>query len=147
MWLVICLTQLRMRRILERETPERLTVRMWLFPWLTYATIGMIVFVLGYMFYDPDGREQIVLSVVAARPWCWPSACFWTGAGRGTGTRPRRPGPARSSQRGTTQQGGARTEPVRAPASCASGAAYAPLSRGGRPASRRWAARPWPARP
>ena len=66
MWLVICFSQLRMRRTLERETPERLTVRMWLYPWLTYATIGLIVFVVGYMFYDPDGREQMVLSVVAA---------------------------------------------------------------------------------
>ncbi|MER7149601.1 amino acid permease [Streptomyces lydicus] len=65
-WLVICFSQLRMRRTLERETPERLTVRMWLYPWLTYATIGLIVFVIGYMFYDPDGREQMVLSVVAA---------------------------------------------------------------------------------
>ncbi|GLW14067.1 amino acid permease [Streptomyces kronopolitis] len=65
-WLVICFSQLRMRRTIERETPERLTVRMWLYPWLTYATIGMIVFVVGYMFYDPDGRVQMVLSVAAA---------------------------------------------------------------------------------
>ncbi|MFH8573119.1 amino acid permease [Streptomyces sp. NPDC017993] len=65
-WLVICFSQLRMRRVIERETPERLTVRMWLYPWLTYATIGMIVFVIGYMFYDPEGREQMILSVVAA---------------------------------------------------------------------------------
>ncbi|MGX1850418.1 amino acid permease [Streptomyces sp. NBC_01456] len=65
-WLVICFSQLRMRRAIERESPERLTVRMWLYPWLTYATIGMIVFVVGYMFYDPDGRVQMVLSVAAA---------------------------------------------------------------------------------
>ncbi|MGD3107240.1 amino acid permease [Streptomyces sp. YGL11-2] len=65
-WLVICFSQLRMRRTLEREAPERLSVRMWLYPWLTYATIALIVFVVGYMFYDKDGREQMVLSVVAA---------------------------------------------------------------------------------
>ncbi|WP_367431186.1 amino acid permease [Streptomyces celluloflavus] len=65
-WLVICFSQLRMRRIIMREMPERLTVRMWLYPWLTYATIALIVFVIGYMFYSPDGREQMVLSVVAA---------------------------------------------------------------------------------
>ncbi|MFF7228472.1 amino acid permease [Streptomyces sioyaensis] len=65
-WLVICFSQLRMRRTIERETPEKLTVRMWLYPWLTYATIAMIVFVVGYMFYDPDGRKQMVLSVIAA---------------------------------------------------------------------------------
>ncbi|MEU4844146.1 amino acid permease [Streptomyces gilvosporeus] len=65
-WLVICFSQLRMRRVIERETPERLTVRMWLYPWLTYATIGLILFVVGYMFYAPAGRKQMVLSVVAA---------------------------------------------------------------------------------
>jgi GABA permease len=63
-WLVICFSQLRMRRIIEREMPERHTVRMWLFPYLTYATIALILFVVGYMFYDRDGREQMVMSVV-----------------------------------------------------------------------------------
>lgn len=63
-WLVICCSQLRMRRIIEREMPERHTVKMWLFPYLTYATIGLILFVIGYMFYDKDGREQMVISVV-----------------------------------------------------------------------------------
>ncbi|GGO80950.1 amino acid permease [Wenjunlia tyrosinilytica] len=63
-WLVICLSQLRMRRIIERETPERLTVKMWLFPYLTWATIGMIAFVIGYMFTDADGRKQMILSVL-----------------------------------------------------------------------------------
>ncbi|MDH6119400.1 amino acid permease [Kitasatospora sp. GAS204B] len=65
-WLVICCTQLRMRGIIEREAPERLTVRMWLFPYLTWATIGLIVFVVGYMFTTHDGRIQMVLSLVAA---------------------------------------------------------------------------------
>ncbi|WP_206502420.1 amino acid permease [Streptomyces chrestomyceticus] len=65
-WLVICFSQLRMRKVIEREMPERLTVRMWLYPYLTYATIALILFVVGYMFYNPDGREQMVLSVVAA---------------------------------------------------------------------------------
>ncbi len=62
-WLVICLSQLRMRPKIERETPERHTVRMWLYPYLTYATIGLILFVIGYMFYDKEGREQMVMSV------------------------------------------------------------------------------------
>ncbi|MFH8752385.1 amino acid permease [Streptomyces rimosus] len=65
-WLVICFSQLRMRKVIEREMPERLTVRMWLYPYLTYATIALILFVIGYMFYNPDGRKQMVLSVVAA---------------------------------------------------------------------------------
>ncbi|WP_354641409.1 amino acid permease [Kitasatospora camelliae] len=65
-WLVICFSQLRMRRILEQESPEKLTVRMWLYPYLTWATIGLIGFVVAYMFTDASGREQMILSLVAA---------------------------------------------------------------------------------
>ena len=65
-WLVICFSQLRMRKIIERETPERLTVRMWLYPYLTWATIGLIGFVVVYMFTDSEGRTQMYLSLVAA---------------------------------------------------------------------------------
>ncbi|MFE9422661.1 amino acid permease [Kitasatospora sp. NPDC006697] len=65
-WLVICCSQLRMRRILERESPERLTVRMWWYPYLTWFAIGLIAFVVAYMFTTHDGRVQMVLSLVAA---------------------------------------------------------------------------------
>jgi len=67
-WLVICLSQLRMRKIIERETPEKLVVRMWLYPYLTYATIALIVFVLGYMLTDTehDGRQTVLLSLLVA---------------------------------------------------------------------------------
>lgn len=63
-WMVICFSQLRMRPVIEREMPERHTVRMWLYPYLTYATIGLILFILGYMLYDDEGREMMVLSLV-----------------------------------------------------------------------------------
>ncbi|MEW2574548.1 amino acid permease [Streptomyces sp. NPDC047070] len=67
-WLVICLSQLRMRKIIERETPEKLVVRMWLYPYLTWATIALIVFVLGYMLTDTehDGRQTVLLSLLVA---------------------------------------------------------------------------------
>ncbi|MCY0943687.1 MULTISPECIES: amino acid permease [Streptomyces] len=65
-WLVICLTQLRMRKILVREAPEKLTVKMWLFPYLTWATAAMIVFVLGYMVYDDANRQVVLLSLLVA---------------------------------------------------------------------------------
>ncbi|WP_327392166.1 MULTISPECIES: amino acid permease [unclassified Streptomyces] len=65
-WLVICASQLRMRRRIEREAPELLTVKMWLYPYLTWATIGLIVFVVGYMFTDSDGRVQMILSLAIA---------------------------------------------------------------------------------
>lgn len=65
-WLVICLTQLRMRGILMREAPEKVTVKMWFFPYLTWATAAMIVLVLGYMFFDDANREVVSLSVLVA---------------------------------------------------------------------------------
>ncbi|CAM5603646.1 amino acid ABC transporter permease [Streptomyces badius] len=65
-WLVICFTQLRMRGIILRETPGKLVVRMWLFPYLTWATIAAISFVLVYMLTDDTAREQVVLSLLVA---------------------------------------------------------------------------------
>ncbi|MGW6711780.1 amino acid permease [Streptomyces globisporus] len=65
-WLVICFTQLRMRGIILRETPGKLVVRMWLFPYLTWATIAAISFILVYMLTDDTAREQVVLSLLVA---------------------------------------------------------------------------------
>jgi GABA permease len=67
-WLVICFSQLRMRKIIEREEPEKLVVKMWLYPYLTWATAALIVFVLGYMLTDTehDGRETVLLSLLVA---------------------------------------------------------------------------------
>ncbi|OIK24220.1 amino acid permease [Streptomyces malaysiense] len=69
-WLAICLSQLRMRRIMQREAPEKLVVKMWLYPYLTWATAALIVFVLGYMLTDTQGassgRKTVLLSVGVA---------------------------------------------------------------------------------
>ncbi|MYW65722.1 amino acid permease [Streptomyces sp. SID8379] len=65
-WLVICFTQLKMRGMILREQPEKLVVKMWLFPYLTWATIAMISFVLVYMLTDDAGREQVLLSLLVA---------------------------------------------------------------------------------
>ncbi|MEU8782374.1 amino acid permease [Streptomyces sp. NPDC048637] len=68
-WLVICFSQLRMRGIILRENPDKLIVRMWLFPYLTWATIASISFVLVYMLTDDSeggGRIQVLLSVLLA---------------------------------------------------------------------------------
>ncbi|PZG96057.1 amino acid transporter [Streptomyces sp. NTH33] len=67
-WLVICFSQLRMRGIILRENPEKLVVRMWLFPYLTWVTIAMISFVFLYMLTDDEGggRSQVLLSVLVA---------------------------------------------------------------------------------
>ncbi|GGZ18250.1 amino acid permease [Streptomyces poonensis] len=67
-WLVICFSQLRLRKVIERESPEKLVVRMWLYPYLTWATIGLILFVLGYMLTDTEhgNREILLLSLLVA---------------------------------------------------------------------------------
>ncbi|MGW7527690.1 amino acid permease [Streptomyces sp. NPDC054783] len=69
-WLVICFSQLRMRRIIQREAPEKLVVRMWLYPYLTWATAFFIIGVLGYMLTDTkgasSGRTTVLLSVAVA---------------------------------------------------------------------------------
>ncbi|MFF7789921.1 amino acid permease [Streptomyces sp. NPDC007991] len=67
-WLVICFSQLRLRKVIERDEPEKLVVRMWLYPYLTWATIALIVFVLGYMLTDTehDNREILLLSLLVA---------------------------------------------------------------------------------
>lgn len=69
-WLVICFSQLRMRRIIQKEAPEKLVVKMWLYPYLTWATAALIVFVLGYMLTDTkgesSGRTTVLLSLGVA---------------------------------------------------------------------------------
>jgi GABA permease len=67
-WLVICFSQLRMRKIIQAEAPEKLVVKMWLYPYLTWATAALIVFILGYMLTDTehDGRETMLLSLLVA---------------------------------------------------------------------------------
>ncbi|WP_328312810.1 amino acid permease [Streptomyces sp. NBC_00442] len=47
-WFFIAASQLLLRRRTEREAPEKLVVKMWLYPWLTWiALLGMaVVFVL-----------------------------------------------------------------------------------------------------
>ncbi|MGV4981805.1 amino acid permease [Streptomyces sp. NRAIS4] len=69
-WLVICFSQLRMRKIIQREAPEKLVVKMWLYPYLTWITAFFIVGVLGYMLTDTkgesSGRTTVLLSVGVA---------------------------------------------------------------------------------
>ncbi|PRY18056.1 amino acid permease [Kineococcus rhizosphaerae] len=60
---IIALSQLRMRRTLD-AAGERPVVRMWLFPWLTYAAIAFIVVVLALMVILPGQRVELVLSLV-----------------------------------------------------------------------------------
>jgi GABA permease len=58
-YLLIAISELRMRARLEREDPERLEVRMWGYPWLTYLVIAAIAVVIGSMAFVEDVRSQL----------------------------------------------------------------------------------------
>lgn len=63
-YLTIAVTQLRMRKKVERENPEALKIKMWLYPYLTYLTIvGIIVILISMLFID-SMRPQLILTGV-----------------------------------------------------------------------------------
>jgi GABA permease len=81
-YVLIALSELRLRRRLDRESPERIVVRMWLFPWLTLVAIAGMVGILAAMAFIPDqrtplaaGLASLAISVVA----------FWLIRMRGAG--------------------------------------------------------------
>ncbi|MFJ7899409.1 amino acid permease [Streptomyces sp. NPDC096198] len=58
-WIFIAVSQLRLRRRLEREAPERLAVRMWAFPVLTWVALAGMVAIFVLMAREPDTRVQL----------------------------------------------------------------------------------------
>jgi GABA permease len=64
-YILIALAELRMRRQLEAEAPERLKLRMWLFPWLTYLAIAAMVAVIVAMAFVDDARPQLIPSFIS----------------------------------------------------------------------------------
>ena len=63
-YLFIALAQVRLRRKLEREDPDALVFKMWLFPWLSYLTIAGMVAVIAAMGISRDTRSQFLLSLL-----------------------------------------------------------------------------------
>ncbi|NLE78030.1 MAG: amino acid permease [Rhodococcus sp.] len=61
-WIFIVVAHLRLRPRLERE--GRLTLRMWLFPYLSYATLAMLGGVVVLMLFDADARAQLISTAV-----------------------------------------------------------------------------------
>jgi GABA permease len=73
-YLLICVSQLRMRARLEREDPEKLQVRMWGYPYLTWLSIAAIVVVIASMAFVDDVRDQLwwslgSLAIVLIAAW------------------------------------------------------------------------------
>ncbi|MET9554894.1 amino acid permease [Streptomyces sp. NPDC006645] len=63
-WAFIAVSQLILRRRTEREAPERLVVRMWLFPALTWVALAGMATVFVLMLRQPDTRDQLLATGV-----------------------------------------------------------------------------------
>lgn len=65
-YLVIAFSHLQMRKRLEKENPEALQLKMWLFPYLTYATIIIISGIYVAMLIIESLRVQALLTLLIA---------------------------------------------------------------------------------
>ena len=63
-YLIIAVSQVVLRRRAERDDPGALRLKMWLFPWLSYATIALMGSVILAMAFLPSTRSQFVMSGV-----------------------------------------------------------------------------------
>jgi len=62
-YLMIAASQIRMRRHFEKTAPERLSIRVWLFPWLSYVTVAAICFILAAMAVTPKVSSEFWSSI------------------------------------------------------------------------------------
>ncbi|PLS87746.1 MAG: GABA permease [Actinobacteria bacterium] len=64
-YVLIAVSQLRLRKTLEREDPERLRVKMWAYPYLTYLAIAGMISIVVAMAFIPEQRTPLLLGVVS----------------------------------------------------------------------------------
>jgi GABA permease len=65
-YVLIAFAQLRLRRRLEREAPDRLRVRVWLFPALTWCAIASMIAIVAAMAWVPDQRRPLLFGLISA---------------------------------------------------------------------------------
>ncbi|RPF33507.1 amino acid permease [Streptomyces sp. TLI_185] len=78
-WGFIAVSQLRLRARLNREAPEKLVVRMWAFPWLTWVALAGMAAIFVLMAREPGTRVQLyytggMTAVLAAVGYAWQRA-------------------------------------------------------------------------
>jgi len=66
LYILCAVAQIRIRNRLEANSPEKLQIRMWLFPWLTLATIGVMAGVLIFMAISPARQLELFTSLLVA---------------------------------------------------------------------------------
>jgi GABA permease len=64
-YVLIAVSQLRLRARLERESPERLRVRMWGYPYLTYFTICGMIAIVAAMAFIPEQRAPLSFGLLS----------------------------------------------------------------------------------
>jgi GABA permease len=64
-YVLIAVAELRLRRRLERDTPARLVVRMWGYPWLTRLTIAAMLAIVAAMAVIPEQRTALIFGLVS----------------------------------------------------------------------------------
>jgi GABA permease len=65
-YMLIAVSELRLRRQLESSAPERLRVRMWGFPWLTRLAILAMLAIVAAMAVIPEQRAALLFGVLSA---------------------------------------------------------------------------------
>jgi AAT family amino acid transporter/GABA permease len=63
---MVCFAQIKLRRQIEREEPQRLTIRVWLFPALSIAAIVAIFAAMIAMLFTRSLATQLYASLLAA---------------------------------------------------------------------------------
>ncbi len=64
-YVLIAVSELKMRRRLEQESPDRLKMRMWGFPYLTYFAIVVMLGIVAAMGFIDDQRLPLLFGVVS----------------------------------------------------------------------------------
>lgn len=64
-YVLIAVSQLKLRGRLERDAPERLGVRMWGYPYLTYVTIVAMLGIVVAMGFIPDQRAPLAFGLLS----------------------------------------------------------------------------------
>ncbi|WP_419999228.1 amino acid permease [Streptomyces boninensis] len=59
-WFMVAVSQLRLRRMLERDDPARLAVKMWGFPYLTWIAMAGMVALTALMLTDSANRNNLM---------------------------------------------------------------------------------------
>jgi len=64
-YVLIAVSQLRLRARLEREDPARLRIRMWAYPHLTYLAIAGMLAILIAMAFIPEQRTPLLFGIIS----------------------------------------------------------------------------------